>query len=99
MSLDSEYQKAHRRVKSGLIGICHLKLVVVQHGPQETFWVTAGSANFTPSSRCNAEVSLGLDVVDADPVLKELLRHFDYLWDRAILFTELARARGMIKQP
>jgi hypothetical protein len=79
--LGPEYEKAGRGRNFGnLKGVQHSKLVGVRTSPDCMWWFCLGSANWTTSSRCNHEISVGLFLKDNDEELAKVTSHFKGLW-------------------
>ena len=92
-ALGPEYKEAGRGGNfGGLVGIQRTKLVYVRTSPEETenaeYWVCLGSANWTTSSRCNHEVSVGLTLTEENEELIGLLSHVRTLWESASSVTD-----------
>ena len=92
-ALGPEYKEAGRGGNfGGLVGIQRTKLVYVRTSPEETenaeYWVCLGSANWTTSSRCNHEISVGLTLTEENEELIGLLSHVRTLWESALSVTD-----------
>ena len=92
-ALGPEYKEAGRGGNfGGLVGIQHSKLVYVKTSPEKTenaeYWVCLGSANWTTSSRCNHEISVGLLMTERNEELLGLVSHVRTLWESASSVTD-----------